>query len=429
MSAPDSRTLRAVRLTALLLLMTVPLGCRKAPEQAAEESHPAPVHVAGAETVKLAGWTELPGTTQPLPGRVARVSAPVEGRVLSLLVGEGRRRVAEGDVVKEGQVLVRLDDRVVRANRDKLAATLAELEEQKNQARYAVELADIEVKRLEGLGRNQPGGSSLPLVSRVELEKARVSRKDALSKQKGADAKLATTRAELKAAETQLDFYTLRAPISGRLGLVNAMTGQTLPAGTAVAEVVDLDEIDVLCYAPPRLIARLEDGQPARLGGSNGPQGKVVYVAVQAQADTGNFAVKVRFPNPKAALKTNGVVRVLVQTEAPKQRTVIPESALMEDQDPPAVVVAVDVKSHKNEEGKEEKLATARKLRAVVGVRDREHQRVEVRDLYREDPETKKRERVKAKGALFVVEGAHGVQDGDPLKLEEEKEEEKKDQH
>src|SRR5205823_346853 len=123
------------------------------------------------------------GTTQPLPGKVGQVSAAVEGHVLTVLENEDGKPIAEGDRVSAGEVLVQLDSRVPSANRDKLAANLAEMGEQKKQAQFSVDLADIEVKRLEELTRGSTtSGNPLPLVSRIELEKARITLKDAESR-------------------------------------------------------------------------------------------------------------------------------------------------------------------------------------------------------------------------------------------------------
>src|SRR5205823_1771170 len=118
-------------------------------------------------------WTELVGTTMPLPGRGAAVSTLVEGRVEWLLgkaaASDSRRLVkagpgdfapvAEGQTVKEGQALIRLDDQVARSHRDKMVHTLKDLEEQKNQADYAVELAEIDVRRLKKLIEEKTGGT------------------------------------------------------------------------------------------------------------------------------------------------------------------------------------------------------------------------------------------------------------------------------
>jgi RND family efflux transporter MFP subunit len=413
-------TLLRLRILTPLLFLTV-LGCGQTTSPAEEESHPAPVKAVAAKKAVLGEWTELLGTTQPLPDRVARVSAAVEGHVVSVLGGRDKDAVAEGERVKAGQVVVRLDDRIARANRDKVAAQLIEMDEQKKQAQLAVELAAIEVKRLEGLMKGGKNGGLPALVSQIELDKARISRKDAESKQAGLAAKQAGLEAELKALDAQLDFYQLHAPIAGRLGLIQVMPGQTIPAGTSVAEVIDLDEIDVLCYAPPHVTARLALGQPARLAGAKAA-GKVVYIAVQAQPETGNFAVKVRFPNKDLAQRANTVVRVHVQTRPDQERLAIPESALIEDQYPPVVVVIQDLKTKKNAEGKEEKLGKAHKLRAVLGVRDRDRNLVEIVRL----EGLEKAEVVPVQDLLFITEGGNGLHDDDAVRLEED---EHKDEH
>src|SRR5262249_44615440 len=150
-------------------------------------------------------------------------------------------------------------------NREKLAATLAEMEEQQKQAGFAVDLDDIEVKRLQEMSSGSSvTGMPAALLAR-ETAKANLGRKDAASKQQAAAARLAAARKDLAALDVQLELFTIRAPIAGRLGMLQVTPGQELAPGTTVAEVVDLDEIDVLCYAPRHLAERLEHEQSARL--------------------------------------------------------------------------------------------------------------------------------------------------------------------
>src|SRR5262249_54095122 len=142
---------------------------------------------------------------------------------------------------------------------------------------------------------------------------------------------------------------------------------------------------------------------------------------VQGQADTGLVPVKVRFPNPALRLRTNAAVRVMVLTQPERKRLTLPEEALMEDQDQPAVVVVEEVKTEKNKEGEEQTLGKARKLRAITGTRDRQRRRVEILGLV--DPE--KKEEVSLQGTLFVVEGGNGLHDGDAVKVENAHKEER----
>src|SRR5947208_2189400 len=103
--APAARRARY----ALLLLAGLPLGCGSTAPPAEEKVPPAPVKWEAARQLFLEEWTELVGTTQPLPDHAARVTAPVEGRVVSVLDGAAGKPVVEGQPVKQGDVLVQLD--------------------------------------------------------------------------------------------------------------------------------------------------------------------------------------------------------------------------------------------------------------------------------------------------------------------------------
>jgi RND family efflux transporter MFP subunit len=419
---------RVVTFAVLALLAVLPLGCQKeaAPAEAAHEEHAAPVKWEPAEKADLEAWTELLGTTQPLPNRVARISAGVEGYVLAVLPANKGKAVVEGQRVEAGQIIVRLDDRFLRANRAKLVAGEEELKEQINQAGTALELARLDMGRLKKLvGPDQTGSSSLPLVSQLEIEKARLAVKDAESKHKAAQAKAGVARAELKAIDEQLTLFTLRTPIAGQLGLVHAVAGQELAIGTSVAEVIDLDEIDVLCFVPSRIVAHLKVDQLVRIDDvgemtddpSKVEQGRIVFISDQAQAETGTIAVKARFPNRTRKLRANTLLRVRVQTEKKPDCLSIPEAALLEDQEEPAVLV-VTTEKKKNEKGEEEEEHQVHKYQAKLGLRDRKKQKVEIVGLI--DAKEKK-DVLLEKETLFVVEGGHGLEDGDLVKEKEEK--------
>ncbi|HJT78825.1 MAG TPA: efflux RND transporter periplasmic adaptor subunit, partial [Gemmataceae bacterium] len=376
--------------------------------------------------------TPLNGTAQPLPQHAARISAAVEGRVVSVLVGADGKPVHEGEIVHAGDVVVQLDSRIAQANRDRAEAAQKELEEQKKQAGYAVRRAELELQRLENLrdrGSASAADSSLPLVAPVDVERAQIALQEAQAGVRAAAAKQETAARDLKALDAQLGLYALRAPITGHLGMLQVLPGQTLSVGAPVADVTDLDQIDVLCFAPPDAAARLTTGQPAQVLRQTdkgeeavpGLVGKVVFLAVQGQPETGNFAVKIRFPNPKLQLRGNTLALVQVMTEPEKERLTVPEAALMEDTSPPSVVVVVGLETKKDKEGKEQKVGKARVLRATVGVRNREWHVVELLGL--EDPE--KKQPVALDDVLVVTSGGHGLRDGDPVRLAEEDEDEK----
>lgn len=425
----------------LAIMLLLPCGCTKEEEAAPEEEHAAPVKWEAAEKADLEEWTELLGITQPLPNHVAHVSAPLGGFVLSVLPGDHGKAVVEGQHVEKGQIIVHLDDRVLRANREKLLVSDPELQEQIKQAGHAMELARLEVERLERLLSSS--GTSVMLVTSVEMNKARLALKDAESKHKGVKAKEEVARAEVKALDEQLNLYTLRAPIAGQLGMVHAYPGQTLTTGASVAEVIDLDEIDVLCFVPSSTVGRLKLDQVVRIEEKEEAitdavkleQGRIVFIADQAQAETGTIAVKARFANKHRKLRGNTLVRVQVLTEKKSGCITLPEAALLEDQEEPAVLVVETEKKKdkegnvlKDKEGKEEEEHHVHKLIVKLGLRDHETHRVEILELF-EVKEEKKKPVPLEHDTLFVVEGGHGLEDDDLVELKkEEHEEEKKDE-
>ena len=429
------RSFTSFRCSVLLLFVAastcLSLGCAGKQPAPAEVPQPAPVEVASTQQLIMGEWTELFGATQPLPNHAARITAAVEGRVVWLLRdpdATNGQPLAEGQRVEKGQIIGKLDDRLVRANRDKLEASLAETKESKNQAKLAVESAQIDVNSIAKL-RSAMNGGDLPLATKVELQKAELALKTASSKEQEVEAKLKGIEDELKWLEEQLDLYVLKAPITGRLGAIQAVPGQTLAIGATVADVIDLEEIDALCFASPYTAARLALGQKARVVTDQGNPvvsgGEIAFIAVQAQPDTGSFAVKARFKNADQRLRSGSVVRVQALTKPEEARVAIDERALLEDQDPPSVVIVRDLHTEVNPETqKEEDIGFARKLIAVIGVRDRQFKRVEILGL--KDPKTK--EEVPLNDEVkFVVKGGHGLEgdskEGDKVKLEKDEDE------
>jgi multidrug efflux system membrane fusion protein len=414
---------------AVAVLAILSSGCKKGAPPEAEKVPPAPVKWEGSRQIFLEEWTELVGTSLPLPEHAARVTSPVEGRVLSVLGGAAGKPVAEGQPVDAGTVLVRLEDLPVRLQRDKAVAARKVAQADKEVADLGVKQATIEVKRLLDLKQKQKPDER-DLVPQVQMDLALLAEETAKAHVRAAAVKLEAADEEVAALDRQLQFYMLTAPRKGRLGRLQVVVGQTLAIGAAVADIVDIDdEIDVLCFVPAAEVRKLKVGQPARIGGVEkgpdaeagaDPEGSLVFIADQAEPETGNFAVKVRFPNRDLKLRANSVVRVRVLTKPGKACWALPEGAVMEDQDPPVVIVVEDIEPKMNADGKEEQVGKARRLRAVLGMRSRLLHQVEIVRL--DDPDKKWQGSLDS--AQFVVEKNQGLQTGDAVRLEEEEAEE-----
>jgi RND family efflux transporter MFP subunit len=419
----------ALSFCAFLVLAFLNLGCkRSATPTDGKDPPPAPIKWEGGREITLEEWTELVGTTQPLPDHAARVTSPVAGRVVAVLPNRAGKPIAEGQSVEEGDVLIRLDATAVQANLTKAQAAKKVILAEREVAAIAVKTAALDVKSLEELKSNQ--NTNTVLVSPVMLEKTALALESAKASVQALNRRLEAAESEEAALNLEIRLYTLTAPRKGRLGRLQVVIGQTLSAGAPIAEVLGIeDEIDVLCFVPASDARKLQIGQQAHFGGFEkdpateavaDPEGKVVYIADQAEVETGSFAIKVRFPNHDLKLRASSVARVRILTKPGKACWAVPESALMEDQYPPGIVVVEDVAVTKNPEGKDEQVGKARRLQAVIGMRDRVLHYVEILRL--EDVE--KKWHGDLEHALIVIAKGQGLQTGDIVKLEEEDDEE-----
>jgi multidrug efflux pump subunit AcrA (membrane-fusion protein) len=142
----------------MMAIISTAAGCHREAAPSVEKLPPAPVKWEAARQIVLEEWTELVGTAQPLPERAARVTAPVEGRVISVLRNAQGQAIAEGQRVERGDVLARLDATVLQAARDKASSAKKVLQAEKEATTLGVKQAALEVKRLNDLKRD--AGSS-----------------------------------------------------------------------------------------------------------------------------------------------------------------------------------------------------------------------------------------------------------------------------
>ncbi len=205
-----------------------------------------------------------PATTAPAPRglvasgyvvarRKATVAAEVTGKVTELLIEEGR-------VVKEGDVMARLDS--VLAERDlALARSRAEAADAAVGA-IAADLADAE--RI--FNRAQE------LVARRAMAEADLTKADAhvgvlRAQLKQSQAQLATARLDAQRAADMLEKYTIRAPFGGvvieRLAQPGEMISPMSVGGstrTGIGTIVDMDSIEIEVDVNEAFIGRVHPG-------------------------------------------------------------------------------------------------------------------------------------------------------------------------
>jgi len=204
--------------------------------------------------------------------RDVRVPAEVAGRVVA-------RPENETAAVREGDVVVALDDEILKA-----AAESARAAAERAKAQH--EWAKLEFERERGLFER---GST----ERAKLERAEIALREAA-------ALAASTAATAEGAEARLARTRIRAPFDGRLVRVHPERGEYLQPGQTAFRIVDDSALRVVAYVPAQVVVRLERGQAVQVvpetAGARLPvlRAEVFSIAPAAEGRARTFRVEAR---------------------------------------------------------------------------------------------------------------------------------------
>jgi multidrug efflux system membrane fusion protein len=247
------------------------------------------------------GWVE--------PDATVTVRARIDGQVVE-------QRVRDGEVVRQGDVLFRLDDREIQAQIARDEATLA-----RDQATLAKTQADV--RRVEEL-----------------LSKGSASRQQfdvVTADSKVAAANVAAGQATLQADRIKLDYTTIKAPIAGRVGVVRVTPGNLVranDAGDGLVTITQLKPLRVSFALPERELdlvraALARKGQaPVRAYASGATEavatGKLFFVDSAVDMLSGTVTAKAMFDNEDDQLWPGQYVRIEVDLGVRQNVTTVP---------------------------------------------------------------------------------------------------------
>ena len=273
---------------------------------------PRPPLSVAAERATLADYAPqltVLGTVTPLQSVAVR--ARVDGQITAVLFHEG-------DTVRAGQPLFRLDDRAVRATIAQNRASMAG-------AAAARAQATADLKRSEALVANG-------FVSKATIDLKQAAADTARANMSGAGA-------AITAAETALSYLTVRAPVSGRTGEINFKVGATVRNADALPLVTvnQLNPILVRFAVPPEQIQQLRGAMggggvsvTARIHDTASAiaHGRLIFLDNSVGTATGNLAAKAVFTNAGDALWPGALVDLDVPLGSPIRRIAVPEAAI-----------------------------------------------------------------------------------------------------
>jgi RND family efflux transporter MFP subunit len=269
--------------------------------------------------------------------REATVSAQITGTVTQVLFDEG-------DHVKAGQVIARLDDTAQRA-----AVAQSQAQVQSAQAVLTQDEAQLaqykrDVQRDEDLVTRH-------LVSQQETEQARTQVETGSALVQSQKKQIELAGANVRAAQVQLDYCTVRAPFTGVVIAKAAQVGEIVSpfsAGggftrTGIGTLVDMDSLEIEVDVNEAYINRVEPGQPVVSVLNAYPEWRIPshVIAIIPTADRSKATVKVRigFDTKDERIVPDMGVRVSFEEKAaagaaPQERprgVLVPADALRKD--------------------------------------------------------------------------------------------------
>ncbi|MBN9382913.1 MAG: efflux RND transporter periplasmic adaptor subunit [Chitinophagaceae bacterium] len=216
--------------------------------------------------------------------------------------------VRQGDVVRKGQLLLKLDDAVQRNN---------------------VANAQIALDHAKDLYQRRKNLWDEKIGTEVDL----INAKNAVDQ----------AETQLKLAQDQLDFTNVYADINGTVDNLTIKIGETFAPGSQVLHLINTDLLKAVVQVPELYQERVKVGTPVKIslpGLNNKEITGVVHVTGKTiNPDSRAFSVEIRLPNDRS-IRSNQVAVVRIQDYAVSKTLAIPVNTLQTDEKGKYVMVA-----------------------------------------------------------------------------------------
>lgn len=317
-------------LASVVLLSSLVSACGGKPTEVT--TSPKRVEVVTVQPRNFSLSTELPGRVTPV--RIAEVRARVAGIVLE-------RQFEEGADVKAGQVLFRIDPAPFRATLSRAEGELAK--------------ADAMAFDAESVVRRYKPLVEIQAISQQDFDTAQATYKSAVAVKRSA-------QADVETAKLNLNYATVRAPISGRIGRALVTEGALVGQGeaTPMATIQQLDPIyvdftqsvseviqtkDALAQGT---LAKNENGGASIVVAIEGSkltrEGKLLFSDIGVDQSSNQVTLRGRFSNSDNLLLPGMYVRVRTEQGIDRQSILVPQRAVSRSTDgkPQVLIVNAD---------------------------------------------------------------------------------------
>jgi RND family efflux transporter MFP subunit len=306
------------RFLALALTLLLLPSCSKKPSGGeGEDSEEGATNIVAEVTVTRVGRADIQstlsvsGTVSALPNQDVRVSSLVPGRVALMMV-------AEGDHVREGQVLAKIDDRPFRDQVQQAQAAV-------DQAKANLENSRLNLQRNESLIERG-------IAARKDLEDARTQA--SVNKAALSQAEAALSLARLNLARTEV-----RSPLTAMIVKRLLSAGEQVDGTAAqpVFEVASTSEVELFGNVPALYLSKIRVGQALQISTEAFPgktfQSHVVAISPAVDPATNVGLVRIRMANGAGLLRLGMFLTAQVPLETHRNALVAPLEAVYRDQD------------------------------------------------------------------------------------------------
>ncbi|MDJ0710346.1 MAG: efflux RND transporter periplasmic adaptor subunit [Woeseiaceae bacterium] len=291
----------------VLLLSACQQGAENGDVTEDEEEDVAPVPVETSNPVRGDVYAVYSGTAPIEAFAEADVIAKVEGEIREVLV-------EEGDDVKEGQVLARLDG-------DRLRLEL-------NESRARLRKMERDFERNEDL-------RDKGLLSEGDFEKLKYD--------------LEALRASYNLASLELDYTQIRAPIDGVISERYIKRGNTISVGNPLYRVTSFDPLVAYLHVPEREYRQIAAGQPVAIDidalADQRIFAAVTRVSPVVDPATGTFKITIEIRDDARRIKPGMFGRMSIVYDQHVNVLQVPRSAIIEELGSESVFVVEDGKA------------------------------------------------------------------------------------
>jgi len=259
--------------------------------------------------------------------RKAAVASKVTGRLISLMVEEGNE-------VKKGEIIARLENEDVTASRDQAAATLKAAQHNLELAQAELTDAKLSFDRYQELLGNG-------FVSQSSFDAAEARYKKAQATVEAAVAQVNASKAALQGAEVAVEYTLIRAPFDAVVLTKNADVGDIVtPIGAAaeakaaVVTIADMDSLQVEVDVSESNLYLVKIGQPCEIQLDALPdsrfRGEVHMIVPTADRTKATVLVKVRFIDKDSKILPEMSAKVAFLSREIRDDEKQPHTALLE---------------------------------------------------------------------------------------------------